>query len=69
LDCSFNNIENLDFLSESLIYLDCSYNNIRDLSNLPIGIKKLNYESNLKKKNTIPLRILPKKVNLFYKYL
>ena len=39
LDCSYNNISNLDNLPNTLTYLDCKKNKIKIINNIPPNIK------------------------------
>ena len=41
LDCSNNNLTQIDNLPLQLIYLNCSFNQIKKMDNLPSGIEKI----------------------------
>ena len=46
LDCSYNQINQLDHLPNSLKEVDCSNNKIINLNNLPNSLKQLNCDDN-----------------------
>ena len=46
LDCSYNDIENVDNLPDSLEVLNCKHNKINYMDNLPSNLKVLNCNSN-----------------------
>ena len=63
----------MDYLPESIIWLDCSntkVSNLSNLSNLPIGLKHINYNNTIysveiEKNNYYYFNILPKKNSIF----